>query len=266
MKVIHPQGAFNNVPPENVFIAVDEMGTQVGYGYIIYQYQEHLYPDCPINMYFTIDSQPAGRYLIFGALIARARQLRDNNPNVHACAYTGINPEDNMSREFYVHNGMSCDETENTYRLTMLGGDGRIPMGTSVEPTPLNTIDDQQALLNRLQANDVSYIDMNYLHQIMRLPHFQAIGMFNGNALVGEAIVAGTGNACELQAIYINPNYRRQGLAKALLGRCMAMMSAEGVMNFTARFVTRSAPQQGLARAFQAADLGADMVFPGLYL
>ena len=45
MQVIHPQGMYNNLPPEDVFIALDDMGTEMGVGYIIYQYQPHIYPD-----------------------------------------------------------------------------------------------------------------------------------------------------------------------------------------------------------------------------
>lgn len=266
MQVIHPQTAYHGIPPENVFLAVDELGAQAGIGYIIYQYQEHLYPDCPINMYFSIDSQPAGRYLLFGALVARARQLRDSNPEVHARFYTGIAPEDTAAREFYQHNGMSCEDTENDMRLSMAVGDGRVPMGCAAEPTPLNTPDEIQAFVKRMQDNDIAYMDANYLYQLMRQPHFHAVGLFSGNTLVGEAVLAGVNDSCSLEAIYIMPGYRRQGLGKALLARCMAVMAAEGVTGCTTRFITRSVPQQGLARAFGAADLGATMVFPCLYL
>lgn len=266
MQVIHPQTAYNGVPPENVFFAVDEMGTQAGVGYIIYQYQEHLYPDCPINMYFSIESQPAGRYLLFGALVARARQLRDSNPNVHARFYTGIRPEDTASREFYTHNGMTCDDTENTMRLAMPGMEVRVPMNCAVELTPLNMPDEVNAFIKRLQDNDIAYIDTAYLYQLMRQPHFRAMGLFSGGQLAGEALVAGVGDSASLEAIYIAPGHRRQGLSKALLNCCMSAMAREGVTNFTSRFITRSVPQQGLARAFQAVDQGATMVFPCLYL
>ena len=36
MRVIHPQGIYNGHPPENVFIAIDDMGTQFGMGTIVY--------------------------------------------------------------------------------------------------------------------------------------------------------------------------------------------------------------------------------------
>ena len=55
MQVNHPLGMYNNLPPEDVFVITDEMGNEMGVGYVIYQFQPHLYPDCPINLYFTMD-------------------------------------------------------------------------------------------------------------------------------------------------------------------------------------------------------------------
>ena len=76
MKIENPIGMYNGLPPENVFIAKDEMGTQVGEGHVIYQYLPHRSPECPVNIYFEINSLASGWYLILGALVARARQLR----------------------------------------------------------------------------------------------------------------------------------------------------------------------------------------------
>ena len=75
MRIVHPQQPVNGLNPEDVFYAVDDLGTQTGYGFILYQLQPGLYPDCPVNLYFSIDGDAASRYLLFGALVARARVL-----------------------------------------------------------------------------------------------------------------------------------------------------------------------------------------------
>ena len=36
MQVNHPLGMYNNLPPEDVFIITDEMGSEMGVGYVIY--------------------------------------------------------------------------------------------------------------------------------------------------------------------------------------------------------------------------------------
>ena len=68
MNIVHPLQPVNGLNPEDVFYAVDDLGTQTGYGFILYQYHPGLYPDCPVNLYFSIDGDPASRYLLFGAL------------------------------------------------------------------------------------------------------------------------------------------------------------------------------------------------------
>ena len=191
MQVNHPLGMYNNLPPEDVFLITDEMGGEMGVGYVIYQFQPHLYPDCPINLYFTMDCQPAARYMLFGALIARARQLRDCNPTVRARVYTNIAPTDTMMKDFYLHAGFDCSDSEDILRLPIPPGDGRIPMSCAVVATALNTPEEQSAMLCRLAQNDVTYIDQNYLNQLRALPHFMALGLYRNTELGGEVIMAG---------------------------------------------------------------------------
>ena len=266
MQVIHPQGMYNGLPMEDVFIALDDMGTEMGVGYIVYQYQPHLYPDCPVNLYFNLDCQPSARYILFGALVARARQLRDANPNVGARMYTAINPSDERSKDFYLHNGFACEDTEEMVALQMPAGDGRIPMSCAVAPVPLNTREERYALLNRLQQHDVGFMDENYLMNLQRLPHFLALGLYRNTDLIGEIILAGEGAACELVVMYIVPGARGQGMGKALLHRCMAIMAAEGVSHVSCRLMTRSLPMRKLAQAFGAQTLGVSMLYPSLSL
>lgn len=265
MQVIHPQGMYNNLPPENVFIAVDEMGTELGVGFIIYQFQPNLYPDCPINLYFSLESQVSARYMLFGALVARARQLRDGNPSVKARVYTNISPADTRMKDFYLHNGFNCDETEDLLRLEIPGGDGKIPMSCAVAVAPLNTPEEQNSLIYRMSQNDVTFLDIGYLNSLQHMPHFLALGLYRNTDLIGEIVMAGEGDACELVAMYIIPGSRRQGMAKALLHRSMAVMAAEGVTKVTTRIMSRSLPQKNLMAAFQSRVLGVTTIYPGLF-
>ncbi len=266
MTIIHPQQPVNNMNPEDVFYAVDDLGTQTGYGFILYQMQPGLYPDCPVNMYFSIEGDASSRYLLFGALIARARVLQGVQPQLRARLYTSLQPSNTQMLDFYVSNGFDCDESDAVLELRIPFGDGRIPMSCTVAPTPLNTWEEQENLLYRLQLNDISFVDRNYLVSMMHMPHFLTLGLYRNAMLIGEAILAGQGNECELVAIYIDPANRRQGMAHALLHRSMAIMAAEGVSRVTTRIMTRSLPQQHLMNGFGATMLGVNMVFPGMYL
>lgn len=255
MQITHPQGSYQELPAENVFLALDEMGTQLGVGYVVYQYLPHFSPDVPVNIYFEINSQPGAWYLLFGALTARARQLREMNPGVAARFYTCIPADDQESVARYERNDMNCRQFSSHVRIFRPEGMGNIPMACSVAHTPLNTREEQMALLERLGQNDLHSFDLPYLQRMMGTPHFCALTLLHGNVRVGEAIFYGEGSRAELAAIYVTPAYRRQGMAKILLHRGMALLADEGVQDFTAAFSSQSTPQVHLARDFHAEDL-----------
>ncbi len=266
MTIVHPPQPVNNINPEDVFFALDDLGTQTGYGYILYQLQPGLYPDCPVNLYFSIEGDPSSRYMLFGALVARARILQGVNPQLRARLYTSLSPSDTQMLDFYLYNGFDCEESDANLELRMPIGDGRIPMSCTVARTPLNTWEEQENLLTRLQMNDITFLNRDYLMSLMHMPHFLALGLYRNAGLIGETIIAGQGESCELVAIYIDPSNRQQGMGRALLHRTMAIMAAENVSRVTTRIMTRSQPQQRLMNDFGAAPLGVNMLFPGMYL
>ena len=266
MTIVHPQQPVNGLNPEDVFYAIDDLGTQTGYGFILYQLQPGLYPDCPVNLYFSLDGDPSARYMLFGALVARARVLQNVNPTLRCRLYTSLSPSDLQMKDFFIHNGFDCSETDEMLQLTIPFGDGRIPMSCTVAPTPLNTWEEQNQLIYRLQMNEITFVDMNYLNTLLRMPHFMTLGLYRNAGLIGEVIMAGQGNTCELAAIFIEPSSRQQGMGSALLHRMMAIMAAEGVTRITTRIMSRSLPQQRLMAHFAPTVLGVNMLFPGMYL
>ena len=252
--------------PDDVFYAVDDMGTQMGYGYIMYQLQPGIFPDCPVNMFFSIEGQLSARYMLLGAIVARAQVLRNVNPNANARLYTSVDPGNTELQDFFQHNGFDLNGGDCTLMLEMPFGDGRIPMSCSVSPIPLNTYDEQSCLISRLEMNEITFVDRNYLNRLQHMPHFMTLGLYRNTYLIGEAIMAGQGAECELIAIYIEPGSRGQGMAKALLHRLMAIMATEGVNRITTRIMTRSVPQQRLMAAFNAQVVNVNMLFPGMDL
>ena len=264
MRVYHPQGMYNNMPPENVFLAADEMGNEIGVGYIIRVMQPNIFPDRPVNLYISMECQPVARYMLFGALVARARQMRDENPQLRARVYTAITPGDARTKEFSLHNGFTCEDTEDMLRLEIPAGDGKIPMSCAVAPVPLNTPEEQNAFIYRLVMNDITFVDLNYLQGLMRMPHFLALGLYRNTDLIGEIMMAGEGDTCDLVTMYITAPNRQQGMGRALLHRSMAVMAAEGVTKVTTRIRSRSVPQKKLMESFQGRLLGVTTVYPGM--
>ena len=266
MHVIHPQGMYNGLPPEDVFIVMDDMGNQLGLGYIVYTIQAHIYPDCPVNLYFSMECQPTGRYMLFGALMARARQLRDFNPDMPARVYTNIAPGDTMMKDFYQHNGFSLADAEHQLVLYRPERASRAPMGSSFRQPSLNTQQEQDMLVERMRQNDLTYITRDALAEMMRMPHFMAIGLCQNDSVVGEILLSGQGDACEISAIYVAPEHRGRGMGTALVHRAMDVMAAAGVTHITTRVMSRSIPQCRLMEKFNATVQGIYTIYPSMPL
>ena len=265
MQISHPTAYWNGIRPEDVFLVTDDLGAPAGTGFVVYQYLPSMYPDRPVNIYFQEEGSEAGRSILFGALVARARDLRERSPEP-ARIYTCLTPADQAAMDFFRTGGMSCEEREVLMELAIPGGAVNIPMGCALEPTPMYTQQEQLAFLDRLRRNDINHVDPTFLVQLMRTDHFHTMGMFNNGRLVGEAVVAGNGSQAELVAVYVEGGWRKQGLGTALSRWMLWALSSEGVTRAAARFVTRSLPQKGLSRRLGGKELETTAIFPQIFM
>ena len=266
MKVYHPQTSYQGMPAENVFHVADDMGVEIGVGYVICFYQPDLFPERPMNLYIHMDAPPTARYILFGALLARAKQMRDMYPHVKARIYSQAEPDDSRTCDFYLQNGFNLDDAEDVVRLSIPQEPVKVPMSMSIANVPLNTEMEQNYMLMRLNQSRIAPLNLGYLDVCRQRPHFMALALYKGQNIVGEVLLTGEGYRCELVSMYILPQFRRMGMGKALLHRCMAIMAAEGVTRVTTRIMSRSMPQKRLMNAFNAQTLGQTMLYPGLFL
>ena len=262
MQVTHPQEPFMNLPQEDVFVVVNDYGVQLGYGYVMYQYQPSVYPDRPVNIFFTMDCAPEAEYLLFGALVARARQMWEQHPGVPARMYTSVATGDARKLSFLEHNGFSMGNSEDLVRLHIPSEIGAELFNCSIIPLPLNTPQEATALVTRLQLNSLGHISQQHLQTLQACPVFHVWGLLYGQNLVGECIIAGRNEAAELVAIYIVPEHQRRGLGKHLLNRALSIVGQEGVQEVRARIMSASQPQVRLVRAFNAELLEQTLMFP----
>ncbi|MBQ8537726.1 MAG: GNAT family N-acetyltransferase [Clostridia bacterium] len=266
MKVYHPQAPYQGIPAENVFRVADDMGVEVGVGYVICFYQPDLFPERPLNLYLHMEAPQAAKYMLFGAVLARAKQLRDMYPNVKARIYTQAEPEDSRNCDFYLQNGFNLDDAEDVVRLAMPDEPSKVPMSCAIANVPLNTEAEQNYMLMRLNQSRISPLNLGYLELCRQKPHFLALALYKGNSIIGEVLLTGEGYRCELVSMYVVPQFRRMGMGKALLHRALEMLKAEGVTQVSAAVLRRSPAQCAMAQAFGATFLKTISLYPGVNL
>ena len=266
MKVYHPQAPYQGIPAENVYCVADDMGVEVGVGYVIFFYQPDLFPERPINLYLNMEAQPAAQYMLFGAMLARAKQLRDQYPNLKARIYTQADTADSQTCEFYLRNGFTLDDAEDMVRLTLPEAPSKLPMSCSIANVPLNNEFEQNAFLARMNQSRIAQLNLGTLEVCRQQPHFLALALYRNNQIIGEVLITGQGYRCDLVGMYIVGPYRKMGMGKALLHRAMELLKAEGVTQLNAVVLRRSPAQCALAQSFGATFLKTTGLYPGIKL
>ena len=266
MRITHPQAAFQGIAPENVFFVANDQQIQLGTGYVMQFFQGELYPERPNHLFLQIDCQPTARALMFGALLARAEQLRAMNPNLPARLYAQVPPENQDMLKFYEACGLRNDDGEDMFRFLPPPGVPQAPMGMTFASVPLQDEASQNAFLARINAQRIQPITRDYLQLWQQQQHFMALGFYRGGQPICETVLTGAGSSATLLMIYTRSDYRRQGMAKNLLGAASALLRERGVNTMYPPIFRRNVPQVALLRRLSGAFVRTVTALPGIDL
>ena len=263
MRITHPQMAYQGIAPENVFFVFNDAMVQMGSGYVIPFFQGEMYPERPLHPFMQIDCQPSARALMYGALLARADQLRAQTPNMPARLYAQVAPENLEMLRFYENSGFRNDDGEDLYRFPVPDGLARVPMGMEFGAAFSNETG-PQAFLDRINAYRIQPITQDYLALCQQRPHFMAASYYRAGVPVCEALFTGVGQEATLIMIYTRAEYRRQGLAGQLMNSAAQYLRERGVTNLYTHVFRRNQPQMGLMRHLNATFLRTVTALPGI--
>ena len=266
MRITHPQAAFQGIAPENVFFVSNDQQIQLGTGYVMQFFQGELYPERPNHLFLQMDCQPTARALMFGALLARAEQLRAMNPELPARLYAQVPPENLDMLKFYEACGLRNDDGEDMFRFLPPPGVPQAPMGMTFASVPLQDEASQSAFLNRINAQRIQPITRDYLQLWQQQQHFMALGFYRGGQPICETVLTGAGSSATLLMIYSRSDYRRQGMAKNLIGAASALLRERGVNTMYTHIFRRNAPQVALMRHLNGAFVRTVTALPGIDL
>lgn len=266
MHLTHPIAPYQGIAPEDCIFVTNDQMIEIGMGSLTQFWQQEMYPEAPLHLYMQLESQPAGRNLLLGALLARAEQIRAQHPQVKARLYTQVAPENWEMVNFYNKAGFKADDSEDLYHFPLPIWPAHPPVACNYASVALRTPDEVQGFLNRMNAYRITPLDADFLGQCMQMEHFTCIGYYRGAHAVCEALLTGQGSAVTLVSMYVRADYRRQGFAKSILGAAADILRPRGVTQVSARIFSRHAPQVGLMRAAGAAKVRTISLLPGIYL
>lgn len=266
MRITHPIAPYQGFDPENVFFVSDEKLTQLGTGFIVRFEQPCLYPERPLHFYISIEAQPQARNMLFGALLARAEQMRAENPGIPARMYAAVPADNTELIRFYEQCGLKDDDAEDMLRFPVPVGTQTAPMGMDYYSVPLNTLQERTDFLERINFGRIQPFDPDYLTMWQQQPHFLALTYHHDDIPVCELVLTGAGETATLLHVYTLQRYRRQHLATQLIGAAGDILASRGVTHLYTQINRRNKPQVNMMEKLQASFVRTVTCLPGIDL
>lgn len=264
MLINHPMTAFQGVAPENVFFVSNDQHVQMGYGYVVQFFQNEACPERPQRLFLYMEVQESARCLLYGALLARAEQLRNEAPMIPARLYTELKPSEIDMQRFYEKMGFKKDDGEEVYRFSVVPGRAQAPMSMQYASVPLDTLEQEDNLLLRLNAYRIRPFDRDYLTLWRQQPNFMVLAFYRDGIPVCEAVFTGADGQATLIDVHTLPQYRRQGLATQLLGAACVHLQERGVREIYTHVFKGNPAQMGLMRKLNGQFVRTLYLLPGL--
>ena len=176
-----------------------------------------------LEIYLQIEAQQSARDLLLGALLGRAEQLRARFPGMKGRIYTELAPTSWEMLNFYNRNGFENTDGQEEFYFPVPQGAAQTPMGCQFASVPLQTLNDQQAFLNRLNAYRMVPLTLDFLTLQMQQPYFMALGFYRGGQPVSELLI--TGHSPESSGLIMGtPGRTTAGAARMLIQSAAALM------------------------------------------
>ena len=265
MRITHPQAAYRGIPAEDTFFVTYDRQVQLGTGYLIPFVQRELYPAQPLNIYMEITAQPSARFLLFGALSARAEVMKQRYPGMRARLYTQLDATDAEGQAFYQRCGFQMDDAEDLFYFALpYTLPAQTPMGVQYASVPLDTERQQDAFLQRLNEMRITPITRDQLTLWREQPGFLALGFYREGRPVSELLTAGAGMNASLLQVYTRSEFRHQDMARQLVLQAAAILRERNMGGMYAHIFRRNSPQIGLMKSLGANFTRAIALLPGI--
>lgn len=194
---------------------------------------EALVPERPLNYYVTMSAMdPRAFDMLLGAVFARALELRRYQPRMRARVYVPCRPSDTAILHALMDFGFQNDDAELRVRkaITHSNTGTNPPVGIDIEPVTMQSADDITGLLQRINQFTLIARSTDWVARLRdSAQHFIVYGAWQGDALIGEAVMTVYGAEGHIEHIYTLPEFRERGVATALLDHAGRELLANGV-------------------------------------
>lgn len=257
------------VPPENAFQVLDESGAKCGSGAVVEYINHTLLPEQPLNYYISINAQTERAFdTLIGATLARSIEMRWRNPKLRARIYAPCKPYDNDLLRNLQAFGFQNDDAIIRMRRILSDSERPVnpPVGCSIAPSVLASQQDFDGLLGRVNAYSVIANSPGWLTRLQHEQLFAVFGVWQQARLLGELILTAYGAEGRIEMLYTRPEFRRRGVATALISYAGQMLLHNGIRSLNAEAWRRIRPAMSLLETMRFESVAPTILYPGINL
>jgi RimJ/RimL family protein N-acetyltransferase len=242
VNIFHPNGPMRGVERDSCFIVQDDAGVEIGQGCLIIKPMMDLLPERPLNLILDLEAHPSAMDMLYGALMVRARMVHQRRGSLPARVVVPCALTDALKHDYFLAVGFDDTDGEELFRFAMPERLREMPppLGTGIISIPLRLQADTEALVLRMNRSTGETWSLSRFEGVMNTAHFMALAVYSGEELCGEIVISGQGPDAMIEALYVASNWRRQGVAMALLSHALTQLAARGVQFVYARAIRRN--------------------------
>ncbi len=268
MRIFHPQAMLHGSERDNSFIVHDNAGVELGQGWLQIDSSRASSPDRPMQIRMHMDTHPAARDMMFGALYARSKFLSLQRRGAPARLVADCDPNDAEMRYYYALAGFDDSDGEELFHWDLKVERQRFnpPVGSNIAPTFLQTYDDMESLLKRINHWSGQQHEIEWLLEAADLPYFLVCGVYHGDDCIGEAMVTGSDGEAALEMLYTLPKWRRHHVATALMLHMKDILAQRGAGTLRVLGQRSNKPVIGMLQKLQFRWIYTAKIYPSMNL
>ncbi len=266
MRIFHPQTTLHGAERDNSFIVQDNAGVELGQGWLIVPSSRVPGADRLLQIRMHMDAHPAARDMLFGALTARGKFLCGQRGGEAACLVGECDPADMDLRGYYAAAGFDDADGEELFYWDLRTQHRAFyaPVGTTIVPTFLQTYQDMDALLLRINhwSGSGQPHEVEWLMEAAELPYFVVYGVYSGAECIGEVMATGSDGEASLEMLYTLPAWRRHHVATALLLHVKETLAQRGAHSLRIQAQRSNRPAIGLMQKLKVKWMYTLRIYP----
>lgn len=230
---------------DNIFCAISEDGEVLATAHIApdqswgliedgnksIDFEFKLQMDLAVNEDTTVPQEAVEE--LTDAVIFRAKMIRNQYPNKKVTLRHTISSDDIKEMDFYLSKGFITKQNHLVMKrdLTKPIPQFSLPPNIKVINWKMETQEEQEMYLRAEAAGDPNGVcwSLNHLKWTKSGAEWDTFTAFDGNSVVGSVMTWGLGEErSATENIFVLPNWRRKGIAKALISEALTFLKEKG--------------------------------------